>query len=32
MREGSNALIMHNISTGISFEQMQAVAAYLASK
>lgn len=32
MREGSNALIMHNISTGISFEQMQAVAAFLASK
>ena len=32
LREGSNALIMHNISTGISFEQMQAVGAYLMSK
>jgi cytochrome c553 len=32
LREGSNALIMHNISTGMSFEQMEAVAAYLASK
>ena len=31
-RQGSNALIMHNISTGITFDQMQAVAAYLASK
>ena len=31
-RQGSNALIMHNISTGISFDQMQAVAAFLASK
>jgi len=32
MRQGSNALIMHNISTGITFDQMQAVAAFLASK
>ena len=32
LREGGNALIMHNISTGISFEQMQAVAAFLMSK
>jgi cytochrome c553 len=32
LREGGNALIMHNISTGISFDQMEAVAAYLASK
>jgi cytochrome c553 len=31
-REGGNALIMHNVSTGMSFEQMQAVAAYLESK
>jgi cytochrome c553 len=31
-REGGNAVIMHNISTGMSFEQMEAVAAYLASK
>ena len=32
LREGGNAMIMHNISTGISFEQMQAVAAFLMSK
>jgi cytochrome c553 len=31
-RQGSNALIMHNISTGITFDQMQAVATFLASK
>jgi hypothetical protein len=29
---GGNAMIMHDISTGISFEQMQAVAAFLMSK
>ena len=32
MREGSNAPVMHNVSTGIAFEQMEAVAAYIASK
>jgi cytochrome c553 len=32
LREGGNALIMHDISTGMSFEQMESVAAYLASK
>jgi len=32
MREGSNAPVMHNVSTGIALEQMEAVAAYLASK
>jgi len=32
LREGSNAPVMHNISTEMSFEQMQAVAAYVASK
>jgi cytochrome c553 len=32
LREGGSALIMHNISTGMSFEQMETVAAYLASK
>jgi cytochrome c553 len=32
LREGGNAMIMHDISTGISFEQMQAVAAFLMSK
>ncbi len=32
LREGSNAPVMHNISTGMPFEQMQAVAAYLTSK
>jgi len=31
-REGGNAVIMHAISTGMTFEQMQSVAAYLASK
>ena len=31
-REGGNAAIMHAISTGMSFEQMQSVAAYLASR
>jgi cytochrome c553 len=31
-REGGNAVIMHTISTGMTFEQMEAVAAYLASK
>jgi len=32
LREGSNAPIMHAITTGISFEQMEAVSAYLASR
>ena len=32
MREGGNAAIMHNVSTGMSFDQMEAVAAYLASR
>jgi len=32
MREGGNAPIMHNVSTGMTFEQMEAVAAYVASK
>jgi cytochrome c553 len=32
LREGSNAPIMHNISTGMSFEQMEAVSAYLMSR
>jgi cytochrome c553 len=32
LREGGNATMMHDISTGMSFEQMEAVAAYLASK
>ncbi len=32
LREGGNAPIMHGITTGMSFEQMQAVAAYLMSK
>ena len=31
LREGSNAPLMHAISTGITLDQMQAVAAYLAS-
>jgi len=31
-REGGNAPIMHDISTGMSFEQMESVAAYVASK
>jgi len=32
MREGGNAPIMHNVSVGMTFEQMEAVAAYAASK
>jgi cytochrome c553 len=32
LREGGSAQVMHNISTGMSFEQMEAVAAYLMSK
>jgi len=32
LREGSNAPMMHAISTGMTFEQMEAVAAYLASR
>jgi len=32
LREGSNAPIMHVVTTGISFEQMEAVSAYLASR
>jgi len=32
LRQGGNAPMMHDISTGISFEQMEAVAAYLASR
>jgi cytochrome c553 len=32
LREGANAPIMHGVTTGLSFDQMQAVAAYLASK
>jgi cytochrome c553 len=32
MREGGNAPIMHNVSTGMTFEQMEGVAAYLMSK
>ena len=32
LREGGNAPIMHGITTGMSFEQMEAVAAYLMSK
>jgi cytochrome c553 len=32
MRDGGNAPIMHTISTGMTFEQMEAVGAYLASK
>lgn len=32
LREGSNAPIMHNISTGMSFEQMESVSAYLMSR
>jgi cytochrome c553 len=31
-RAGGNAVVMHNITTEISFDQMQAVAAFLASK
>jgi cytochrome c553 len=32
LREGSNATIMHNISTGMSFDQMEAVSAYMMSR
>ena len=32
LREGGNAPMMHNISTAMTFEQMEAVATYLASK
>jgi cytochrome c553 len=32
LREGGNAPIMHTISTGMSFEQMEAVSAYLVSR
>ena len=32
LRADSNATIMHNISSGMSFDQMEAVAAYLGSK
>jgi cytochrome c553 len=32
LREGSNAPIMHNITVGMSFEQMEAVGAYLMSR
>lgn len=32
LREGGNAPIMHLISRGVSFEQMEAVSAYLASR
>jgi|SRR6476646_2068662 cytochrome c553 len=32
LREGGNAPIMHMISTGMSFEQMEAVSAYVASR
>ncbi|MBI3530781.1 MAG: cytochrome c4 [Betaproteobacteria bacterium] len=32
LRAGSNAPIMHNISAGMSFEQMEAVSAYLMSR
>ncbi len=32
LREGGNAPIMHGITTGMSLEQMEAVAAYLTSK
>jgi cytochrome c553 len=32
LREGGNAMIMHDISIGMSFEQMQAVAAFLMSR
>jgi hypothetical protein len=31
LRADSNAPIMHNISGGMSFEQMEAVSSYLAS-
>jgi hypothetical protein len=32
LREGGNAPIMHGITTGMSLEQMEAVAAYLMAK
>ena len=32
LRSGANAPIMHNITTGVTFDQMQAVAAYLMSR
>jgi len=32
MRAGGNAVLMHNISAEMSFDQMQAVAAFAASK
>ena len=32
LRSGANAAIMHGVSTGMTFDQMQAVAAYLASR
>jgi cytochrome c553 len=32
LREGGNAPLMHNISTGMTLDQMEAVAAYLASQ
>lgn len=31
LREGSNAALMHNVTTDMNFDQMEAVAAYLAS-
>jgi hypothetical protein len=31
LREGSNAALMHNVTTDMSFDQMEAVATYLAS-
>ena len=31
MREGSNAPLMHQVATDITLDQMEAVAAYLAS-
>jgi cytochrome c553 len=32
LREGSNAALMHNVTTDMTFDRMQAVAAYLASR
>jgi cytochrome c553 len=32
LRADNNATIMHNISSGMSFDQMEAVASYLGSK
>lgn len=32
LREGANAPIMHGVTTALTFDQMQAVAAYVASK